>query len=700
MSLQPKVAISDTFMDAVFALPKDVQKKTMGFVRSFRENPRSPGLNYETIAAAGDKRMRSVRVDGTYRAIVMKPDVGDVYVLLYVAHHDNAYDWACRKRIKIHADTGSIQLLPTDMGTLVEPSAVEETGLLDHIRDRDLVRFGLPDEFLPEVRACVTQADLENLQERLPPEAYEALFWLADGESVEDVWRALLKDPLDEQKYDTEDIGAALDRPGSKRHFKVIEDEREVEELFDLQRWRIFLHEVQYKVAYRERSGPTRVLGGAGTGKTVVAMHRAKHLAETFCTESEDRILFTTYTKNLATDIRQNLEALCGPALVRERIVVQNLDAWVSDFLKRHDYPHTVRYFGPEFEEHWEEALRDIPEDLGMPRSFWREEWERVIQAQGIKDRRAYFNAMRTGRGVGLHRAQRAKAWTVFEAYRNILERHNLREAPDAMRDAAELLRERPELVRYKAVIVDESQDFGNAAFELIRRMVPEGPNDIFLVGDAHQRIYKQRVTLSHCGVRIVGRSFRLRINYRTTEEIRNFALAVLGGMEPDDLDEGKDSSKGYLSHRHGPVPQAKSFKTFDQEVDAIAEFLGENPDAWKNYCVTTLSNRKVDDYRTALEERGFTTLVLKAQTQDDQSAEGVRLATMHRVKGLEFDKMVVAGLSAGVLPRNPSTDDETVRDEEERSDRSLLYVALTRARSEALITATGHLSPFVKGAE
>lgn len=699
MSLQPKVAVSDTFLDAMLLLPRDTQKKAMTFMRNFRENPRAPGLNYETINGAADKNMHSVRVDGTYRAIVLKPKVGDVYVMLYVAHHDNAYEWACRKRVSIHPDTGTIQLLPSDMGSLVEPSAVETKDLLHHIRDREMMRFGLPQEFIPEVRACLTLKDFERLKSRLPEEAYEALYWLAEGETIEDVWTALLKDRHDQTTYDTDDIGAALERPGSQRHFKVVKDEKDLKDLFDLKKWRIFLHEVQHKVAFTDRSGPARVLGGAGTGKTVVAMHRAKHLAETFCTAPEDRILFTTYTKNLATDIRQNLEHLCGLALVRERILVQNLDAWVSDFLKRNDYPYNVGYFNThdEIEELWNEAVKDAPEELELPKTFWREEWERVVQAAGVKDLRGYLMVSRTGRGVGLHRAQRAKAWQVFETYRNLLERHRLREAPDAMRDAKELLQVRPGLAQYKAVIVDESQDFGNAAFELIRQLVPEGPNDIFIVGDAHQRIYKQKVVLSRCGVRIVGRSFRLRINYRTTEEIRDFALRVLGGMEPDDLDGGQDSSQGYLSHRHGPEPQVKEFKTFEQEVAEISEFIGNHEEEWKNVCVCAHSNKLVDAYRQALEEKGFSTLVLKANQLDDQDAPGVRLATMHRVKGLEFDKMVVAGLSDKNYPRRNVTEDDTVREDEERADRSLLYVALTRARSQALVTANGHLSSLVK---
>ncbi|MEZ4460839.1 MAG: AAA family ATPase [bacterium] len=696
MSLKPTVAVADTFLEAAFSLPKDVQKRALKFMRDFRANPESSGINYETIKGASDKNLRSCRVDGSYRAIVLKPDSGAVYIALFVANHDDAYDWACRKRVAIHPDTGTLQVLPIDMGTLVEPSEVVTKGLFDNIRDRELRTFGLPEEFLPEVRACLTMADFERLEKRLPLEAYEALFWLADGESVEDVWRALMRDPAVEEQVDTDDVATALKRAGTQRHFKVIEEVQEVDEVFLLERWRVFLHPVQNKVAYAERSGSTRVLGGAGTGKTVVAMHRAKHLAQTLCTQPNDRILLTTFTKNLATDIRKNLELLCGVELVKERIEVINLDAWVSRFLAKNQYEFEVAYFGldDKLRTIWNNVL-SVHAGSDFEPSFWREEWERVVQSQGITTLRDYLKASRAGRGVSLHRAKRMEVWKVFEAYRGELDRQNIREAPDAMRDAMALLKERPELVSYKAIIVDEGQDFGNAAFELLRAMVPVGPNDLFIVGDAHQRIYKQKVTLSRCGIRVVGRSFRLRINYRTTDEIRRFALALLHDVEVDDLDEGKDSSKGYMSHRHGPAPEVACFKTFDQEMDAIADFIGNDSEKWRTVCVTAPQRKLTKALAEGLEARGIATHILQSMQSDDAENDGVRVATMHRVKGLEFDRVVVACASEGMLPRRVQTDDVTVLEDNENGERSLVYVALTRARSEALVTAHGRLSPF-----
>lgn len=705
-----KVALSDTFLDAMMDLPKAPRKATIKFVQKFRANPTSPGLNYETINNASDANMRSVRVDQSYRAIVLKPTQGNVYVLLWVANHDDAYDWATRKRVTIHPGTGSVQILSAELEQgLAEASAAAETGrppLFDQFRDRELKRFGLPDQLLPLVRSVSTVDEFEALQDAIPAEAFEALYWLAEGESIEDVYRALMMTPVIEEnekveEFDTEDFGAALDRAGSKRHFWVVEDEMELAAILEepLERWRVYLHPVQRRLVERDWNGPVRVLGGAGTGKTVVAMHRANYLAQRICDGPDDRILLTTYTRNLAADIQANLRELCTPEVLR-RIEVVNLDRWVSDFLNRQGYPHDIRYFGSDqrLEKLWAEALTYRSDDLDLPESFYREEWEYVVQDRAVETLRDYFVADRAGRGVALHRATRKTVWRVFEEYRALLAREGLREAPDAMRDARRILANKGGTLPYQAVIVDEAQDMGSEAFRLIRQLVPfERPNDIFLVGDAHQRIYRHKVVLGRCGVKVVGRSHRLRINYRTTDELRQFAVAVLKDMEVDDLDGGTDSVLGYRSLTHGEPPHRCVCTSLAEEVDSMAEFLGDEA-GWRSTCVIARTQKLLDEYSAALGERGIETYRLSRDGHDDRSVPGVRLATMHRVKGLEFDRVIVAGLNDGIMPLKwaVQSPDVAVREAAEHAERSLLYVSVTRARRHAMISAHGKPSPYL----
>jgi superfamily I DNA/RNA helicase/mRNA-degrading endonuclease RelE of RelBE toxin-antitoxin system len=707
--LKPKVAISDDFLDALMGVPRAQRKKVQKFMRNFRRNPMSNGINYEKIENAADANMRSVRIDQAYRAIVLAPETGNVYVMLWVDHHDDAYDWAERRRCVVHPETGSLQVYVVDeqeAQQLEEESEVIEEALFDDWRDRKLRRLGVPDELLPLVRSFKNTQQLEAARDRLPQEAYEALYWLANGDSYEEVHRVVvMSDSQDE--VDTEDFDAALEKPASKQRFVVVEDEEELERVFDaaLEKWRVFLHPMQQDIVELDVNGPVRVLGGAGTGKTVVAMHRAKYLTEQMYTEAGDQILFTTYTRNLASDIEENLRKLCDPEAMK-RIEVVHLDKWVINFLKRQGYPHRIEYYDQyqgELNDLWEAALSLRPNDVDLPRSFYREEWEYVVQALGCASLRDYIRARRTGRGVPLQRATRMQVWPVFEEYRNLLTDRGIRERADAIRDARQILDNEGDILPYRTVIIDEAQDMGAEAFKLIRQIIPEEkPNDLFIVGDGHQRIYRRRVVMKHCGINIVGRnrSHRLRINYRTTDEIRRFAVGLLEDVHIDDLDGGVDGTDHYKSLVHGNPPQVECCGSVEEEIDRVVDFLNvDNEDALKSTCLVARTQKLVERYEQALGERGIPTYRISRQKYDNRSEPGLRVATMHRVKGLEFDRMIVAGVNNGVVPLKSvlsQTEDDAVLEDLEKRERALFYVALTRAKSEALVSCHGKRSPFL----
>ncbi len=706
-----KVALSDDFLDALMGVPRTQRKKVQKFIRKFRRNPMSPGFNYETIQNASDENMRSVRIDRDYRAILLKPKQGNVYVLLWVDNHDDAYEWAVRRRATVHPETGSLQIYSVDEEVYVEPSEVEDDEetppLFDEVRDRELRRLGVPDELLPVVRRFRTRRELEQAKESLPAEVYEALYWLNEGDSLEDVYRAVVV--VEEREVDTEDFAAALENPQSQRKFVVVDDEN-LEQVLDadIEKWRVFLHPMQRKIVELDLHGPIRVLGGAGTGKTVVAMHRAAYLLRGVFTEPTDRLLFTTFTSNLAADIRENLQKICDPDLMK-RIEVVNLDRWVSGFLRRQGYEGKIEYYSKGsgvLSELWEQALLNAPEDVEVPTSFYREEWEFVVQAQGCGDLRDYLRARRTGRGMGLNRGQRRGVWKVFEAYRTMLNERGLKERADAIRDARHLLEAEPGLVGYRALLLDEAQDMGEEAFKLIRAMIPEGRNDLFIVGDGHQRIYRKPVVMKHCGINIQGRNHahRLRINYRTTEEIRRFAVGVLEGLSVDDLDGGEDTTDRYKSLMTGEPPEVVRAETFEEEVAAIQAFLArveeaDGEDGLASTCLVARTQKAVTRYESTLNSLGVTTHRISRDAYDDRSVPGLRVATMHRVKGLEFDRVIVAGVNDGEVPLKyvvEDTDDEVVRADLHVRERALFYVALTRAKKEAMVSCYGVASEFL----
>lgn len=707
--MDPVVAISNDFFKCFSRLPRAQQGNVTSFISRFQTDPRASGVNYEKIRDAQDPNMRSVRIDQKYRGIVLKPEQGNVFMLLWVDNHDDAYNWARRHKCKINPGTGTLQIYAvseqqgTDAQIVSQQKhpASERTPSFEGLKERELIRLGVPEEQISLVRTICSEDELDSVESQLPQEAYEGLFFIMAGSSYEQVISD--RETAAEYEVDTGDFQAALDRVSSQANFMIVEDELELQEMLNapLQQWRVFLHPSQRKLAYGIKNGAVRVLGGAGTGKTVVAIHRAKWLADNVVPDGQ-KILFTTFTRNLAQDIESNLKSICDESTL-SRIEVINLDQWVSRFLKRNNYDYTVTYDN-KTGAYWDAAISMAPSMLKLPDSFYREEWSRVIQPQSITSVDQYKRATRVGRGTRLNRMQRVQIWKVFEEYRLLLEQEKLREVDDAYRDAAALLKGGAKSTGvYASVVVDEAQDMGTQAFNLIRQIVPEGANDIFIVGDGHQRIYgKNKVVLSHCGIKIRGRARKLKINYRTTDEIRKWAVNLLEGLPVDDLDGGEDDQQGYKSLLHGDLPRMESFDTAEQQAAFIVQFLQERKKQempLHDICIVARTNKERNDIGLRLKEQGIPVYLLEKSGGDSERPEHVRLATMHRVKGLEFEEMVLASLNEGLVPLGVALDsagDPVERRQADLEERALLYVAITRSKRAALLLSYGAISSYL----
>ena len=706
-AMQPTVAISQEFLGAFARIPKSQQKKVMEFMTKFRSDPFSSGINYEKINDARDNNFRSVRIDQDYRGIVLKPDEGDVYVLLWVDKHDAAYDWARRHSCGIHPQTGNLQLLEVDhekastQFVAADIPSAPESVLLFKQRDRELLRLGVPESMLAEVQALASEEALEALESRLPREAFEALYLLAAGVALDEVEREYAATITE---VDTDDFAAALRREHSQRNFVVVDDDQALQAIMEapLEKWRVFLHPSQRRLVAWDCAGPVRVLGGAGTGKTVVAMHRARWLLHNSVSTQDRKVLFTTFTANLATDIQASLRRFCSPEEM-ERIEVTHIDAWVARFLKGQGYPHQIVYEADEkYKTCWAQALDARSATLDFPESFYREEWERVILPQRVTERQQYFSAKRTGRGVALTRKQRSEIWPVFEEMRIGMHQRGLRTIEDATTDAADLLESKHIYLPYDAIVVDEAQDMGPQVMTLLRKMVPPARNDLFIVGDGHQRIYRRPYALSLCGIEVRGRSRKLRINYRTTEETRRFAISVLEGLSVDDLDGGEDTSQGYRSLLHGDKPMLQGFSNVGEEGEWIAgeiRALLEGGIEAADICLVARTHQLLSQYESILADEGLASVKLTRARADNRAQDGIRLATMHRVKGLEFRYVFIAGVSEGQIPLRQAlehTVDVTERRASEASERALLHVAATRAIKGLWVTWYGKKSQFL----
>lgn len=680
MSLKPKVALAQDFLTVLAKLPNAVQGKILKWAIKFQNDPTSSGINYEKINAARDANLKSVRIDQDWRGIVFKPNQGDVYVLLYVDHHDDAYRWAENRKIAINPVTGAMQIVLTEHVSVQIPvvAAVEVTpGPFAALGDQELLSIGVPEDLLISVRQIRDEMSLDCMQSSLPVEAYEALFLLLAGDSISQILSG--RETRVDDEIDVTDFAGALDRAESQSRFVIIEDDEALSAIMNapLAQWRVFLHPTQRKLATKDFSGPARVLGGAGTGKTVLAIHRAKWLAENR-TPADKRVLFTTFTKNLAIDVRDNLSMLCN-AETMKKIEAVNLDAWVHAFLRGHRYEHTIVYNRHEdaAAEAWELSLAAKDPALNLPVSFYEEELDQVVLAQGISNRDEYRQARRVGRGVVLSRGKRDAVWPVFEEYRTQLSSRKLKEVDDAYRDVVSLLMQDGIDSRYSAIVVDETQDLGPQAIRLLRAMVASGRNDLFFVGDGHQRIYnRKKAALSRCGVDIRGRSRKLYINYRTTDEIRKVALAYLEGCDIDDLDDGSDESKRYKSLSRGPAPVTSTFGNLEEASQCLIGWINELTQGEKKHwstCVIASTKQLRDFAQGQVKQRGIKTEIVEANQSCQVEPDTIYFSTMHRAKGLEFDQVIV--LSRQELLENKSDE-----------GRKLLYVAMTRARRESRV--------------
>ncbi|MBX2831458.1 MAG: UvrD-helicase domain-containing protein [Rhodospirillales bacterium] len=700
-------------MKSLRKLPDKVIIRFMDMMTRYMTDPSGNGLNLETVEGAKDSSIKSLRVDQGYRAIAF--EVGKDIMFVHVNEHDKAYRWALGRRIKLDPATNRIRV--------VEEIDVAEQSIRDvreskphlfaEVSDRRLKALGVAEEELVAIRELETIEALETSEERFDPLSYQVLYAIAAGYSDEDVYALIgIADDANvhsETQTQNLDFNRLIETEESRQTIFIPESEAELRRVFEegLEGWRVFLHPEQRKLAYRNYNGPAMVRGGAGTGKTVVAMHRAKHLADQIKNDASrmgQRVLLTTFTTSLAHDIEANLRTLCPEHLDARppRIEVINLDRWVSQFLKRKNFAREVAFFGEareRLDQIWQEVFDDhqLPEELSEP--FVKSEWAQIVQAKGITDKRTYLKASRAGRGTPLDRRKRAELWDLFEDYRARIISEGLAEPDDAYREATDILCSEAPNLPYASVIVDEAQDMGEQAFRLVRAIVPVNPhgeqNSLFIVGDAHQRIYGRRASMSSCGIEVRGRSRRLRLNYRTTQEIRAWAVSILEGVSVDDLDDGTDTLRGYVSLLHGVSPELVSCASEVLELEKLVSWIQSLPsDQIRLSDIGVLCARKNDTKRIqeVLQTAQIDTVILQAGA-DDRSVPGVRVTTMHRAKGLEFFAVAIPFMSAASFP--PPGALRAAVDAADREDiitqyRSLLHVAATRAKKALLVSWSG----------
>ncbi|MFV2084405.1 UvrD-helicase domain-containing protein [Micromonospora sp. LOL_021] len=720
----PQLALAASFWESYDVLEKPIKagvRKAMAKFQqlSIAELHADKGLHLESVHNSRDARMRTIRITDFWRGVVLAPDDGsDTFLLTNVVPHDAAYDWAAKRLYTVNTATRGLevrnvvaieQLTPA----LEQAAAAAPTLLFAAHSDKTLRQLGIDDQVLRAARTIVDKAQLEAFGTLLPEDQFEVLQYLAEGFTPDDVYRDIVAErrPADADSRPTDSLELAI--ANTRSRITLVSGPAELADILEkpFAAWRIFLHPSQRRVAYRPSySGPVQVTGGPGTGKTVVALHRVKHLL----TRSPGRrVLLTTYTTALAAALREQLAQLIGDdEAALSRVEVTTVNAYAVRVMR-------------ELTGRVPSLIGDVPErqiwrrvvdrlELPWTEQFLAQEFRHVILGQQVDDLAGYLRVTRRGRGSMLGPRQREQVWQAVEALRAELTEAGATTHLQLCADAARLLADGDTgagagtadnaSLRFDHVVVDEAQDLHPAQWRVLRAAVPPGPDDIFLTGDPHQRIYDAKVSLAALGIRTAGRSFRLRINYRSTAEILTWSTGLLDGTGVEGLDgDGRDNLTGYRSLLRGRRPTVAGFPDEPAEVAALVQRVREWLDRGvrpAEIAVCARFKARLDPVQAALAEAGVPTVLVKDQPSAD--VDGVRLATMHAMKGLEFRCVAVLGVTASAVPyaRNvtPAEVDRIQHDSDVLRERCVLFVACTRAREALQVSWTGQPSLYLPG--
>lgn len=724
---------------AMSKLDGSVKNKVYDFFEKLNADDTSPGLHIEPLNAAIDPRVRTGRVDLHYRAILFRVDdksSGPTYIYMGTWPHDEANDLAERATLRVNPINGTLEGLIGDLPEVKAPRTELKPAQAETISYLTGVGYTLADltdglGIDPVLAAAALAAPDESALLEVAASGLDwegsALLDLATGIAIETIRdkHGFTEVPVDTTLDEDQQIIEALDRPASKMQFAFIEDDEELRRVIeggDFAAWRTFLHPEQRKYVDASHNGAFRLSGGAGTGKTVVAIHRARRLARD---NPDARIILTTFNATLAQGLKADLIALDPALAIAERpgdrgVYVGGIDALGRDVLHRSRPSLSAasqRIFGRvvEFGSKrtssdvlWREVVQTVDSGLDAQLTtpaFLESEYVAVVLANRIFTLEQYAKVARPGRGVRLSRPQRIGVWKLVDGFRRQSQMDETISFPEVLAVAAEALAFRAEGDETRLadhVIVDEAQDLHATHWALLRALVAEGPNDLFIAEDSHQRIYGSPIVLSRFGIKIVGRSRRLTLNYRTTAQNLHFAVSVLSGADYRDLEQGEEQTNDYRSSRNGPVPELISCESQITELGVVAaklkSWLEEADVEPESLAVLTRSQDERDRFVRGLGERGVTVRAIDKTA----SVPGQPLVmTMHRAKGMEFSRVILSGADDKHVP-SPATL-RAVPDEERAEallrERSLLYVASSRARDALVVTWSGSRSQLLGAA-
>jgi len=691
-----KLIFYDKFFDSLISLPSNIQKKVIEFQKKFRQNSKSAAIHLEPISTFKDKTFRTARIDQNYRAIIKAPDQGEIYYLLWVAKHDDAYRWAENKVLTWNQETQSMQMFTAQ--EIEQVSAKKQinktkTAFFGEFLESDLLKIGVPKILLPAINEINDFNDLDQAQDYIPEDVFENLYYLLDGADIKQIIFE-----IEEGKVEALDQESQISSFNNQRRFIELTNDEVFNDVLSgsLKKWKYYLHPSQRILVGQNFKGSVKVTGGAGTGKTVAALHRLKYLSKKKITGGK-KILFTTFTKTLT----ENLSSLVtGFDIETSKVIITHIDHLVNELIDRYNIlPADFKVF--EYNavkneiEVWEEIVSSTT--TSFTPEFLRDEYLQIFLDNNLKTIEEYFLLTRTGRGKALSRRKRKEAWELVSEFKSEKSKKNLYYKYELYNLLFDYL-SKNKLHPFAHCIVDELQDFSNVELRLIRQLVERNENDLFLVGDPMQGIYNKQIVFSKLGIHIRGtRSRRLRINYRTTEEIKRTAVSVIQECKYQNFDGEQESKAGYLSLFHGEKPEYQIFKSKNEELDFVLEKVKELQETRQisDIAICARTKNGLKDFRTALHNQE----IEYSEKNIKNSGDAISLLTFHSMKGLEFKIVFMVDVNDRTAPKLPFEFNEFNNERKTelmKSEKSLIYVAMTRAVEHVFITGTGRQSTLI----
>ena len=686
-----RFCIADSFQAALRKLPAQDQKVVKTTVFDLQMDPSAPGLQFHRIDKSKDPNFWSMRVNRDIRLVVHKTD--DSFLICYVDHHDGAYGWAERRRIETHPRTGAAQIVevrervqeivvhrPVDAAPAPQQPVA---ALFAEIPEDELLSYGVPVDWIADVKAA-TEDTLLDLADHLPREAAEALLELAVGE----------RPPV--PAIIAPEVTSPFEHPDAQRRFRVMEDVEELKRALDFpwDQWTVFLHPSQRQVVEQRYSGPARVSGSAGTGKTVVALHRAANILKR---APQAKLLLTTFSLPLSNALEGKLRILAGDYKgVVPRVTILPFKGVASDLFTL-AYGHHPK---AATDDQVRGALKSAAEEFKLTEfslRFLASEWLNVVDAWQLMDLQAYQDVPRLGRKNRLGVKQRERLWPVFVRARALLEAQGVLSWPMIFGKVSAYFGTRADKP-FTHAIVDEAQDLGVPELRMLAAITPDGTDALFFAGDLGQRIFQEPFSWKMLGVDIRGRSRNLKVNYRTSHQIRQAADRLLPKIVQD-VDGNEQDRRGTVSVFNGPDPEVLTFRDADAEVQGIANWITHavaDGIASSEIGLFVRSKNELFRARAAVKAAGHMQLELSERLEDPQGR--IAIGTMHLAKGLEYKAIAVMACDDDVLPlqeRIETVADESELDEVYETERHLFYVACTRARDRLVVSGVEPASEF-----